>query len=76
MYGNKYGQSLNLKNNRESEIIFMFSNKNILRIHYIGTGSIAVREWPKYRISKHINKSDFRCFLAVFLNLVIQSIRK
>lgn len=27
MYGNKYGQSVNLKNNRENEIIFMFSNK-------------------------------------------------
>lgn len=50
----------------KNEINFMFSNKNIVRIHYIGTGSVVVREWPKYRISKHINKSDFRCFLTIF----------
>lgn len=66
MYGNKHGQSVSLKNNGENEINFMFSNKNIVRIHYIGTGSVVVREWPKYRISKHINKSDLRCFLTIF----------
>lgn len=30
----------------KNEINFMFSNKNIVRIHYIGTGSVVV-EWPK-----------------------------